>query len=749
MRKAKLLHTMLFSLPGTPVIYYGDELGMGDNYYLGDRDGVRTPMQWSPDKNAGFSRANPQQLYLPVIIDFDYHYTTVNIESQIRNPSSFLVWVRHFIGLRKHFKVFGRGSFEIIHSNNRKVFAYIREYEDERILVAVNLSRHPQVVALDISRYAGMVPEEMFSRGKFLPVREEPYVLTFAPYGTYLFLLKKEEATSCVSVLLDDRHIKTSGHWTRILQGETLQEFEENAVIPYMSGCRWFGGKARTVQFARIEETIPVGRDPDLAHILLLRVQYTEGLSDLYILPIAFAAGAAAERILEENSQAAISRVSVDGTSGIIYDAVYNQSFCSELLSLITRRKKIRSANGELASFAGKALRNSTTNGLDRLSPRVLAAEQSNTSILYGEELFLKIYRHPDVGINPDLEISRFLTETVGFRNIPVFSGGIEYRRDSAEPITLGILVKYVPSSRDTWQAAIDNLKRYYEGVISKRLEYPDLPEFPVALLDAESSEIPGIFKELAGELLVEMAGLLGRRTAEMHLSLALNNEDPAFKPEPFSLLWQRSVFQSMQGQVKKVFRLLETNLVNIPEELKTDALELLRLQSRITENMRAIVRGKLEARKIRIHGDYHLGQVLYTGKDFIIIDFEGEPARTLTERRLKRSPLRDVAGMIRSFHYAAYLTLYKEAAVRTPEKPALEAWADLWYRCVSGSFLQAYFDVMNGSGLIPRNRQEIEIMLNAFLLDKAVYEVGYELNNRPQWVWIPIRGIRQLMEIQ
>jgi maltose alpha-D-glucosyltransferase/alpha-amylase len=306
-----------------------------------------------------------------------------------------------------------------------------------------------------------------------------------------------------------------------------------------------------------------------------------------------------------------------------------------------------------------------------------------------------------------------------------------------------------VPSSRDTWQAAIDNLKRYYEGVISKRLEYPDLPEFPVALLDAESSEIPGIFKELAGELLVEMAGLLGRRTAEMHLSLAVNNEDPAFKPEPFSLLWQRSVFQSMQGQVKKVFRLLETNLVNIPEELKTDALELLRLQSRITENMRAIVRGKLEARKIRIHGDYHLGQVLYTGKDFIIIDFEGEPARTLTERRLKRSPLRDVAGMIRSFHYAAYLTLYKEAAVRTPEKPALEAWADLWYRCVSGSFLQAYFDVMNGSGLIPRNRQEIEIMLNAFLLDKAVYEVGYELNNRPQWVWIPIRGIRQLMEIQ
>jgi maltose alpha-D-glucosyltransferase/alpha-amylase len=202
-----------------------------------------------------------------------------------------------------------------------------------------------------------------------------------------------------------------------------------------------------------------------------------------------------------------------------------------------------------------------------------------------------------------------------------------------------------------------------------------------------------------------------------------------------------------MQGQVKRVFRLLEANLVNIPEELKAGSQELLRQQDLIIESMRAIVRGKLAARKIRIHGDYHLGQVLYTGKDFIIIDFEGEPARTLTERRLKRSPLRDVAGMIRSFHYAAYLTLHKEASVRTPEKASLEKWADLWYRCVSGAFLKTYFDVMEGSGLIPQSREELEIMLKAFLLDKAVYEIGYELNNRPQWVWIPIRGIRQLLE--
>lgn len=747
MKKAKLLHTMLFTLPGTPVIYYGDELGMGDNYYLGDRDGVRTPMQWSPDKNAGFSRANPHQLYLPVIIDFDYHYTTVNIESQLRNPSSFLVWVRHFIGLRKHFKVFGRGSFEIIHSNNRKIFVYVREYEDERILVAVNLSRHPQVVALDVSRYAGLVPEEMFSRGKFLPVREEPYVLTFAPYGTYLFLLKKEEEPSCVSILLDDRHIEVAGHWTQILHGDAVQEFKENAVIPYMSGCRWFGGKARKVLSLQIEETIPVGREPDLAHILLLRVHYTEGLSDLYVLPITYAAGAVAEDVLEENPQAAITRVSVDGQSGIIYDAVYNQTFCSELLSLITRRKRVKARDGELVSLAGKALRNPSARWVDDLPPKVMATEQSNTSILYGDALFLKIFRHPDAGINPDLEISRFLTERAGFRNIPVFAGGIEYRRKSAEPITLGILVKYIPNSRDTWQAAMDNLKRYYENLIAKRHEYPEAPEFPVNLLDAANSEIPAPFKEAAGELLIEMTSLLGRRTAEMHLSLAANNEDSAFKPEPFSLLWQRSVFQSMQGQVKRVFRLVEANLVNIPEEQKPDALEILRLQNRIIEQMRAIVRGKFAARKIRIHGDYHLGQVLYTGKDFIIIDFEGEPVKTLTERRLKRSPLRDVAGMIRSFHYAAYQTLYNEAAVRTPDKPVLEKWADLWYRCVSGVFLKTYFEVMEGSKLIPQNREDVEIMLRAFLLDKAVYEIGYELNNRPKWVSIPIRGIRQLME--
>lgn len=746
-RQIRLLNTLLFTLPGTPVIYYGDELGMGDNYYLGDRDGVRTPMQWSPDRNAGFSRADTQKLYLPPVVDPAYHFASINVDTMERNDSSLLWWMRRFIAMRKHFKVFSRGTMEVLYPDNRKIFAFVREYEGEKILVAVNLSRHAQVVELDLSKYAGYIPEEMFSKNKFIPIKESPYALTFGPNGWYLFLLQKDTADACVGIRGSAMEISVFNHWEEVFEGRAREELEGEVLPAYLSGCRWFGGKARQVQEVRLVETIPIGKDGAHIRLALMNVAYTEGLPEVYVLAIAYAEGEKVLHLIKEQPGAVICRVAINGREGILFDGIYDEAFTKEILSLIARKRKVKGSQGELAAYAGAGFKNGIKGREYLLKAQVLKAEQTNSSVIFGSEFFLKLYRHPDEGLNPDLEIVKFLTEKTSFSHIPAFAGGIEYRRRGAEPIALGILQRYVPNQGDALRYFLDALRRYYENLLAYRQDFQVVPETPPSLLEIAYQEIPLFFQDLSTGVPLEMAGLLGRRTAELHLTLYEEKEDPDFKPEQFSILWQRSVFQSMQSLVKKVFLLLRSNISRLPQEVRGEASEILESEKKIVAQMRAILKKKLPAKKIRIHGDYHLGQVLYTGKDFIIIDFEGEPARTLSERRIKKSPLRDVAGMVRSFHYAAYLALLKETFIRPEDLPFLTPWGEVWYRYFSGAFLRSYLEVIGTSDIIPQEKEDQEIMLNAFLLDKAVYEIGYELNNRPDWIVIPIRGIKHLLQ--
>jgi maltose alpha-D-glucosyltransferase/alpha-amylase len=746
LRKISLMYVLLFTLPGTPVIFYGDELGMGDNYYLGDRDGVRTPMQWSPDRNAGFSRANPQQLYLPVVIDSAYHFASVNVETEEKNQSSFLWWIRRLISMRKRFKSFGRGRIELLYPDNAKIFAFVSEYMDEKIFVTVNLSRHPQVATLDLSRYRGYFPEEMFSRNRFIPIKDAPYVLTFAPYGWYLFLLQKEDAGSCVGISGGAVEIEVTGDWMSVLEGKARQELEREVLPAYLGGCRWFGGKARQMQNLRVLEMIPVGKDGSLTELLLMEIEYNEGVPETYSLPLAFAEGERAEAMIKESPHAIICRLKAGEREGVLYDGVYNEDFSREILSAIARRRKMKGQSGELSAHPGKAYKDAVKGREYLLKPRVLSAEQSNTSIVFGTEFFFKIYRHPDEGSNPDLEIVKFLTDKGAFSHIPAFAGGIEYRRPGAEPLVLGILQSYVHNQGDSWKYYLEILNRYFEKVVAERKTFEEIPLASSSLLEIMEYGIPPVFRDLLTEVPIELVGLLGKRTAELHIGLASDKETAEFAPERFSLLWQRSVFQSMQSLVKKNFSLLKGALSDLPKAVKGESAEILGMEKEIVDAQRAITREKLSGMRIRIHGDYHLGQVLFTGKDFVIIDFEGEPARTLGERRLKKSPLRDVAGMIRSFHYAAYFSLLKGVQIRPEDIPALEPWAELWYRFMGGAFLRAYLDTMKETDLIPTSREELEILLKALLLDKAVYELGYELNNRPEWVIVPIRGIKHLL---
>ena len=375
---------------------------------------------------------------------------------------------------------------------------------------------------------------------------------------------------------------------------------------------------------------------------------------------------------------------------------------------------------------------------------KLLGAEQSNTSILFGETFIFKLYRRSDAGIHPDLEVVRFLTEKAGFPHIPAYAGALDYRREQDPPVVLGLMQHFIPNQGEAWQFFLDPAKRYFERVLVRSLAEESPPAAPQSLIAAVGTELPAPLDEVLSGMTLEMSELLGRRTAELHLALG-RGRDEAFAPEDFSSLYQRALFQAMQNQARQELRQLQRAASSLPPALQGEARRVLDLQPEILARMQAITASKLAAKRIRIHGDYHLGQVLFTGHDFVIFDFEGEPARPLSERRIKRSPMRDVAGMLRSFQYLAYTALRARTAARQQDTDALLPWADRWYQFVSVAFLRGYLDAMAGSDLLPGAPEQLEQLLVPYLLEKAVYELGYELNNRPDWLLIPLRGIQLL----
>jgi maltose alpha-D-glucosyltransferase/alpha-amylase len=746
-RKIELMNILLFSLPGTPIIYYGDEIGMGDNYYLGDRNGVRTPMQWSADRNAGFSQANPQRLYLPVIIDPEYHYEAVNVETLERNPSSLLWWMKRVIAMRKRYKAFSRGEIDFPSSDNPKVLVFTRSFGEECILIVINLSRFSQVVAAELSRYAGFVPVEVFSRNRFPAIKETPYILTLGSHDYFWFVLEKEKLSAGK---LEERRIPeltAKGKWHAVLEGRLRSRLEDEALPGYLETARWFGGKARHLQRIKIAETIPVSRDEDAAPVLLLEVSYTEGPPDLYLLPIGFAAGERAVQLGKDAPHAIIARLTVDETQGVLIDATQDDLFRAHLFAMMAAKRRYRGRAGELTGFHGSRFRSLIAGSKESLASQVMRTEQSNTSIQYGNLLILKLYRRLEEGINPDPEIVQYLTERAGYDFVPAFAGSLEYRRRGAEPVVIGHLQAFVPNEGDAWTYTLGIAHQYFERVLSEAAQSLEIPPLPASLLDVNPSTLPQKLHELIGALYLETASVLGRRTGELHKALARSTDSPAFASEPFTTLYQRSVYQSMRNLTRRVMQFLQKGMKTIPEPIRRSAETVLSSEQDILAVFHSLLEVRIAAVKTRFHGDFHLGQVLRTGKDFYIIDFEGEPARSLSERRLKRSPLRDVAGMIRSFHYAAHSALRTYGSIRPEDVERLEAWAEEWYAAVSGVYLNSYLFTVEAAAFVPKGRKEFETLLRCFLLEKAVYEVGYELNHRPDWLAIPIRGIERLLK--
>jgi maltose alpha-D-glucosyltransferase/alpha-amylase len=745
-RKIELMNILLFSLPGTPIIYYGDEIGMGDNYYLGDRNGVRTPMQWGPDRNAGFSEANPHRLYLPVIIDPEYHFEALNVRNQESSISSLLWWMRGVIAMRKRFRAFSRGSFEIISGDNPRVFAYCRQYEDEIILVIVNLSKFSQVVNLEMPKFAGLVPEEVFGRTIFPIIKEGPYMVIMGPNDYYWLLLgKSREEIGIAEELMPSMKLKKS--WETIFSGKSRQVLEERLFPRYLVQCRWFSSKTRKIEVVKIVRDICFKGNVSNSHLLILKVIFTDRGEEYYLLPVSFAYKTAQKRISSDFPQAVITDILVDDKEGYIYDGTYDEDVHDGLLNLIVSRKNLRGSGWTLAGSASSRQLKAVMESHGTLASRPLKVEQSNSAIVFGDVLFLKLYRRLEEGVNPELEMMRFLSQDDGFVNTPAFMGAIEYRRGSGQPFTIAILQSFVENSGDSWSYVSGMVARYFEQVLSKKSEAGLLPQSYPQMREIRSSDIPSSLSSMVGEFFFEMISLLGKRTAQMHLALGRSQDDPVFKPESFSYLYQRSLYQSIQGLVQRNFRLLEKRLEYLPDEVRDLGKEVISMEKRIIETIKRITSRRITSTKIRIHGDYHLGQVLYTGKDFVIMDFEGEPARPLSERKLKRSPFRDVAGMVRSFHYAAHGTLFLNPTFRSSDYQFLETWIEPWYHYVSGIFLRSYLDTTGESSFVPREAEQIDILFQTFLLEKAVYELGYELNNRPEWVIIPLKGILHIMK--
>ncbi|NEM98555.1 maltose alpha-D-glucosyltransferase [Pontibacter burrus] len=743
--KIELMNVLLFSMKGTPVVYYGDEIGMGDNFYLGDRDGVRTPMQWSDDRNAGFSEANPQKLYLPVIIDPEYKYESVNVDTQEQNSSSLLWWMRRIINMRKRYKAFGRGSIKFLNPSNSKVLAFIRSYEDENILVIANLSRFPEAVELDMQEFKGYTPREVFSKNKFPTIKDDAYLFTIGGHGYYWFELQPQDV-SAQKVLDMQRAVMEIAPLHQRLPQNMVRQLEAKVLPAYILNRRWFGGKARTIQRMQIIDDMPLQLNNQGVSWLLIEVNYNEGLPELYQLPVAFMPREQEQDLISHHPASVIARVTLNGQEGILYDALYGEEFRQMLLHLIARRRRLRAGQGELVGHSHQRVSNVLRENNGNLPSKILSAEQSNTSIVYDGQFFLKIYRKIDRALNPDVEVVQALTDRVGFPQVPRFMGMIEQQSDTGSPMVLAMLQELVPNQGDAWENMEDSLKRFFERIETQSERVKTAPTIGTLSRPVAFSDTPEPVQMQLGGASVNRIELLGLRTAEMHLALASIRDSKDFAPEDFSLHYQRSLYSSLTSLVRSNFDSLRKHLSKLPDNVRAEAEEVLNMRAQILERLKRIFSRKIDTLKIRTHGDYHLGQVLFTGKDFIIIDFEGEPARSFSERRLKRSPLRDVAGMIRSFHYAAYNALFQQDSAGK-EDGYLEEWAEQWYHYASNFFMHCYLDKTMGTGIVPDKEEDFEILMETFLLEKAIYELGYELNNRPDWVLIPIRGIKYIMK--
>ena len=724
-RKIELMNALLLSMPGTPVIYYGDEIGMGDNYYLGDRDGVRTPMQWSADRNGGFSRADPQALYLPAVMDPIYGYQAVNVEAEQNKANSLLNWMRRMVSVRKQRRAFGRGSFTFLYPHNRKILAYVREQDGERILCVYNLSRQAQAVEVDLSPWRGAVPIELTGGESFPPAGDLPYMLTLPAYGFFWFLLADEaEAPRWrlqTPTPLPEYVTVTApgGSLKRALADDSERRLLERYALPaFMAGQRWFADKAEKITRVAIQ---PIGALPgDENQLLIVEAETGKGEAQRYLMPLSVLWGEDNLRFGAPKLSWTLAKIRTAAKLGAIIDASYDERFHRDLIAAIRAGRTIEATGGTIHVTSTPGITEVDLDG----PLRSVGVEQSNVSFIANDQAIVKIYRRLRDGEQPEIAVSRFLTEVAGFRNTPPFLGAVEFVPTGGEPVALAAVSGFVRNQGDAWNVLLDALS-------------VDLDAYA---LTPPSEEPPPPFAHP-----LNLGTILGQRTAELHAAFAIRTADRSFKAEATKAGDLKRWVREATRDVTRAVDVVQRALPQLSDETRADATALVKARKQILARLAGVAKLAASGLKTRVHGDYHLGQVLVAQDDVYLIDFEGEPQRGLAERRAKTSPLRDVAGMLRSFDYAARSALDRQreraGTVEPPLHDRIIAWRDQAIR----DFLGGYAATAEPVGFLPEGDLRAAL-LDLFVIQKAAYEVQYEASARPTWLAIPIRGMLDIM---
>jgi maltose alpha-D-glucosyltransferase/alpha-amylase len=729
-RKIELMNGLLLSMPGTPVLYYGDELGMGDNYYLGDRDGVRTPMQWSADRNGGFSRANPQQLFLPPIMDPVYGFQAVNVESQQNEASSLLNWMRRMVGVRKQHAAFGRGTLSFLYPSNRKILAYIRSHEGERILCVANLSRQAQAVEIDLSEHRGAVPIELTGGAPFPPIGDLPYLLTLPAYGFFWFLLTDEADAPLWHAHTPDplpefvTLTAKGGRIDPVLEGRELQTLERDVLPQLLPNQRWFAGKGAKIRKTNVTVlgSIEAGDEPN--KLLIVEADTGDGGAQRYFLPVTILWGEQNLSFGAPKLSYTLARVRYGPVLGALIDGSYDERFIGDLFRTMRDGGELTVPGGRIVFSGTEAFGSLDIGG----EIRGVGVEQSNVSVIIGDVAMLKIYKRLSEGEQPEIEVARFLTEEAGYRNTPPYLGSAEYVPDSGEPVALAAAFGFVRNQGDAWGVILDALERDLD-------EYALLPHDEAGNLTVPE---PGFSYPL------NLAAQLGRRTAELHAAFAVPTRNEAFKAEPVKVGDIRRWVSDVVDDGKRALAGLD-RIVGLSEEMRADVAMLLAARKPLLDRLAGMRQLRASGRKTRIHGDFHLGQVLVAQDDIVIIDFEGEPQRSLAERREKSSGLRDIAGMLRSFDYAAWSAIDRIRTRGGSVELRVAKRAFAWRDQAVGEFLAVYWPLAEEAGILPEPETR-DSLLELFRIQKAFYELGYEASNRPAWLSIPVRGLLDLI---
>ncbi|KIG08557.1 trehalose synthase [Caballeronia concitans] len=730
-RRIELINSLLLSMPGTPVIYYGDELGMGDNIHLGDRDGVRTPMQWSSDRNGGFSRADPEQLVLPPVMGSLYGYDAVNVESQSRDPHSLLNWTRKMLAVRRSKHAFGRGTIRFLKPSNRKILAYLRELEGEPpILCVANLSRAPQAVELDLSEFAGSVPLEMTADSPFPAIGQLTYLLTFPPYGFLWFQLcpgnmrpawsqaPSEQLPEFVTMVIRAGQTGPTPENVRLLESEVLPS--------YLSKRRWFASKDQKLHAVRLAALTTI----EGAGFAFTEIEADVGKhTERYVLPLSIAWGT--ETTSPLYMQLALARVRRGRTIGHITDAFAVPQFTYGILQKLKQRAVVPTVQKSEIRFI--PTERFDTLDMNPASPpeiRWLAAEQSNSSLVIGDKVVLKLVRRVVGGIHPEAEMSRYLTK-LGYANTGPLYGEVVRVDPQNVPHTLVILQGFVDNQGDAWNYALDYLRR----VVDELAVTGDTDETkPDQAAQAGGLEGYG-----------NIAGIIGKRLGELHVALATPTDDEAFSPRRANAKDVKGWIDGTLQLLTSALDILEQKVAGFGEQDRALAQDLLDRREKLVDAVKKLVPSDADALCTRIHGDFHLGQVLMAQGDAYLIDFEGEPARTLDERRRKTSPLRDVAGLMRSLSYAsaAAQPTTENAPAQTADRK--RALFERMRAFAEDRFLRQYKQAVAASPETIASESVFTALLDLFLIEKAAYEIRYEAANRPTWIGLPLRGLASL----